>query len=270
VTEPEDRDPDSSEQREVWLPPRLRGKLGDRAEEHDDEEFLKVKESPLGLIVFIGIILGCIAILWGMIWLGHRKEKAEADKEFAAQRAVVVADSMAKVRAADSLAAIKRADSLAFAALPKSQQKKILAEKAKAEKAAAAAANPPAPKPAPAAPAKGATAAAAKAAGDTSGAAATPAPPREHGPYAIDAGEYVDQGKANSVADDLKAKTKLAAQVTALDGGTFHVLLGKFASRGAAESKANALMGKGLIEQGGVIPIPKPAPPKPEDAKPAG
>jgi cell division septation protein DedD len=177
---------------------------------------------------------------------------------------------MAKVRAADSLAAIKRADSLAFAALPLSKQKKILAEKAKAEKAAAAAANPPAPKPAAPAPAKGATAGGAPAAHDSSSTPATPPPPREHGPFAIDAGEYVDQGKANSVADDLKAKTKLAAQVTTLDGGTFHVLLGKFPSRSAAESKANSLMGKGLIEQGGVIPIPKPAETKPADAKPAG
>lgn len=263
MTEPEDRDPDSTQKRDVWLPPRLRGKLGDEAESHDDEEFLKVKESPLGLIVFIGIIAACIAILWGMIAFGHMKEKAEADKEFAAQRAVVVADSMAKVRAADSLAAIKRADSLAFAALPMWKQKKILADKAKAEKAAAAAANPPAAQPAPAAPAKGATAGGAPAAHDTSAAPATPPPPREHGPFAIDAGEFVDQGKANSVADDLKTKTRLSAQVTALDGGTFHVLLGKFPSRGAAEAKANSLMGKGLIDQGGVIPIPKPAEPKP-------
>ena len=85
---------------------------------------------------------------------------------------------------------------------------------------------------------------------------AEPAEPKVSGPYGIDAGQYLDEAKANEVAADLKTKTGLASRVANIED-TFHVLLGSYSSRAAAEAKASALLTKGQVEQAGVVPLPK-------------
>ena len=247
----------------VWLPPRLRQKL-EEPRSGDDFDFLKKKSSPLGTIITVAVIVAVIAGAWIIFQNNQKKAAAAAAAKAAAERAVVVADSLAQVHMADSLAAVARADSLAFAALPKWKQRQILAEKAKKEAAAKAAATPAAaqttPPPAGAAGAAGAGAAAgaAGAAGAT-GTEAAP-PPEEAGPFGIDAGQFIDEAKAGEVAADLKTKTGLEATVVTVgegDDASYHVVLGSYPRKATAESKANTLLSKGLLNAAEVITIPK-------------
>ena len=41
------------------------------------------------------------------------------------------------------------------------------------------------------------------------------------------------------------------------DDASFHVLLGSYPRRGAAETKANGLLAKGLLSQAVIVEIPK-------------
>ncbi len=254
MTPPDERDtrrPKDSDQ--PPLSPRLREKLGAAADDDDDLDFLKKKSDPGGLII---TAIVAIAVVGGGWWLYHNgqvKAKAEAAKAAAvaaAQRATEVADSLAVVAHADSVAAQARADSITFAALPKWKQRQILAQKAKAAAAAAAAAGgttaPAAGTPAPAA--------------ASTDSAAAPAEPVEQGPFGIDAGQFIDQAQANTMVETLKAKTGLAAQLVTEgegDAASYHVMLGHFSTRAGAEAKATSLLGKGLVDQASVTPLPK-------------
>ncbi len=235
--------------------------------------------SPIvGLLVTVVIIAGIVGGVWWLIKSDADKKTAEAARAAASARAIAVADSLDAVARADSIVAKALADSLAFAALPKAQQRKILAERAKAAAAATeaekkAAAPATASATAPAKPAAGgATAGTAAAGGATAGStpaaggataggapapAAEPAPPKEKGPFAIDAGTFLDQAQANQVAETLKAKAKLSGQVVAMEGGEFHVLLGSFSTHSAADAMAGKLFGSGALQQAVVVPIPK-------------
>ncbi len=272
MTEPNDREskpesPKAPGSPGVWLPPRLRDKLTD-AEGAGEEEVQKKKPSPVGPILMLLVTVAVVGGVWWMIHSNQVKAKAEAARVAAAARAAAVADSLAQVRQADSLAAVARADSIAFAALPRWQQRKILAERAKLAAAASAAAGTP-PSSAPSA---GAAATAATGTSPAGAPAATPATgaaestaaeapaPRERGPFGIDAGQFIDEARASQVADALKAKLNMAAQVVTEGegaGATYHVLLGSFSSRSAAEAKASSLLEKGLVEQGAVVALPK-------------
>lgn len=266
MTPPDDREtrPESSQPSDtgdVWLPPRLRDKLTS-SNVPDDDDFVFKKSSPVGLIVTLVV---AVAAIVGVGWLIHShqvKTRAAAAKAAAEERAAVVADSLAQVHQADSLAAVARADSLAFAALPKWQRNKILAEKARlAAAAAGSSASATASATTSAAVSAGSGAAAPPAAAATEGSAppSVPAAPAEKGPYAIDAGQFLDEAQANQVADDLKTKIKLPVQVATIGAGdeaTFHVLVGKFSSRSAAEAQGGALLAKNLVNQAPVIPIP--------------
>jgi hypothetical protein len=253
VTGPDDREtppksstpPDS----QAWLPPRLRDKLDNPEGGGDDDlDFLKKKSSPVGMIIGIVVVVALAGGGWWFIHNNQLKEKAAAEKAAADARAAAVADSLAAVRQADSLAAVARADSIAFTKLPRAEQRRILALRAKNAAGASGAA-----------PAAGA--------GASAGAAATPAPaggtastepaaPKEKGPFAIDAGQYLDEEKANQVAETLKGTTGLPARAVSIDG-TFHVLVGSFSSRATAEARGSSLLGKGLIEQAAVVAVPK-------------
>ncbi len=260
MTGPDDREtppksstpPDS----QAWLPPRLRDKLDHPEGGGDDDlDFLKKKSSPVGMIVGVVIVVALAAGGWWLIHNNQLKAKAAAEKAAADARAVVVADSLAAVRQADSLAAVARADSIAFTKLPKAEQRRILALRAKnaAGASGAAAAGTPAQ-------GTGSGGAAATPSAGASGGAATatePAAPKEKGPFAIDAGQYLDEEKANQVAEALKASAGLPTQVASMGEGTFHVLVGSFSSRSAAESRGSSLLAKGLIEQAAVVAIPK-------------
>jgi hypothetical protein len=200
----------------------------------------------VGLIITIVLVVAAIA---GIVMLVHNsREKAKAEaaevaRVAAAERAKVVADSLATLAQQDSLRAVAVADSIAFTKLPKWKQRQILAAKAAAAGGAAK-------------PAAGATTPAA--AGASTGTAAAPPseppPPVEKGPFGIDAAQFLDEAKANQVAEELKTKTGLAAVVVNMND-TYHVVLGKFSSHASADAKSNALLGKGLIEQGGVVPL---------------
>jgi hypothetical protein len=266
VNPPDDKDPKDPQGETpadpaaggVWLPPRLRQKL-ESPSTGDDFDFLKQKSSPVGTIVTVAVVVA-VLVGAGIVWqTNQRKAKAAAEAKAAEERAAVVADSLAKVRMADSLAAVARADSMAFAALPKRKQRQILAEKAKKE-AAASGATASAAKPATGA-AGGAAAAGAAAGGAAAGGAeAEPAKPAEAGPFGIDAGQFLDEAKAGEIAGTLKDKTGLAAAVVPMGEGddtSFHVLLGSYTSRGAAESKANSLLSKGMLTEASVVALPK-------------
>ena len=262
MTTPDDREskPGSSpapESRYSSLPPRLREKLDSGGGGGDEDfDFLKKKSSPVGLI--ITIVVAVLAV-GGIVMLVHnsrekaKAEAAQAAATAAAVRAAAVADSLAQLRQADSLAAVARADSIAFTKLPRWKQKQILAAKAKAAGGTATAASA-----GQAATPAASTAAKAPAAGTAPPAAtpAEPAAPKEKGPYGIDAGQFLDEAKANQVSGDLKTKTGLAARVVNM-GDTYHVILGSYASRAAAEAKANALLAKGQAEQAAVVPLPR-------------
>jgi len=257
VTGPDDREtppksstpPDS----QAWLPPRLRDKLDNPEGGDDDLDFLKKKSSPVGKIVGVVVVVALLGGGWWLFQNNQQKAKAAAAKAEADARAAAVADSLAQVRQADSLAAVARADSIAFTKLPKAEQRRILALRAKnaaggSTAAAAGAATTPATK----------TAGAPKGAGTPSTTTpAEPAAPKEKGPFGIDAGQYLDEGKANEVAETLKTSTGLPAQVASMGEGTFHVLLGSFSSRAAAETRGSSLLAKGLVEQAAVVTIPK-------------
>jgi hypothetical protein len=267
VNQPDDKDPKPPAPEEpatggVWLPPRLRQKL-EAPSSGDDFDFLKRKSSPVGTIITVAVVavvlVGAVLVYQG----NQRKAAAAAAAKAAEERAVVVADSLAKVRMADSLAAVARADSLAFAALPKWKQRQILAERAKKEAAASgatAAASGSGGAAAGGAAAGGAAAGGAAAGGAAAGAQAEAAPPEEAGPFGIDAGQYLDEAKAGEVAAALKEKTGLAASVLTIgegDDASYHVVLGSYPRRGAAESKAGSLLSKGLLSEASVIKLAK-------------
>jgi hypothetical protein len=175
----------------------------------------------------------------------------------------VVADSLAAIHQADSLAAVARADSIAFTKLPKAEQRRILALRAKNAAGGSSATGAAPAGGAPSTPATG-TAPASPPATPTGGASAggaaagsnEPAVPKEKGPYAIDAGQFLDEGKANEVAATLKTSTGLPTQVANM-GDSFHVLVGSFASHATAEARGSALLAKSLVEQAAVVAIPK-------------
>jgi hypothetical protein len=260
--------PASPEPGGVWLPPRLRQKL-ESPSSGDDFDFLKKKSSPVGTIITVAVIVAVLAGAFMVYQNNQHKLKAAAAAKAAAERAAFVADSLAQVHMADSLRAVAVAESVAFAALPKWKQKKVLAEKAKkaaaASGATAAGATPPKGGATPAAGgAAGGTTAAAAAGGAAGGAAAgapeAAAAPEEAGPFGIDAGQFLDETKAGEVATDLKGKTGLAATVVPMGEGddtSYHVVLGSYPHRGAAESKANSLLAKGMLSEASVVALTK-------------
>lgn len=264
MTTPDDREskPESSpapEGRYSSLPPRLREKLDSGGGGGDEDfDFLKKKSSPVGLIITIVVVVIAVGGIVMLVHNSREKAKAEAAQAAAtaaAVRAAAVADSLAQIRQADSLAAVARADSIAFAKLPRWKQKQILAAKAKAAGGAAAASAGQASTAGASTAAKPPVSGASPSA-TTPSTPAEPAAPKEKGPYGLDAGQFLDEAKANQVSEDLKTKTGLAARVVNM-GDTYHVILGSYASRAAAEAKANALLAKGQVEQAGVVPLPK-------------
>ena len=74
----------------------------------------------------------------------------------------------------------------------------------------------------------------------------------EKGPFGLDVGTYLVEDRANSEQARLAAATGLPGKVVTKneDGGdVYHVVLGSFATRAAAEKKAEALVAKGQVNQ---------------------
>ncbi len=267
MNEPEDKGtspepPAKPEPAGVWLPPRLREKL-EQPSSGEEFDFLKRKSSPVGTIITVVVIAAVVAGAWWIFQKDQNNKREAAAAKAAKERAVVVADSLARVQFADSLAAVVRADSIAFAALPRWQQRKILAERAKLAAAAQGSASPnPAVAGGPSGGTPSASGGATAGAGDAaeSPAGATQAP-EEVGPFGIDAGQFLDEARAGEIAAELKEKTGLAAAVVPMGEGeeiSYHVVLGSYPRRATAESKAGSLLAKGSVIQAEVVPLPKP------------
>jgi hypothetical protein len=241
VSDSEDR----NEKQERWLPPRLRDKLDDAADDDDDDA--PQKSSPAGLIIGILVVIGVLAGGWFM-FQNYQAQQAEEAERIAAEQAAreqAVADSLAAIAMADSLAEVARADSIeAFNKLPRREQRRIIAAQQAAEKAAGG----------------GATSGSASSAGSGGGsAAAEPPPPVETGPFALDAGQYIFEEPAQAAAEQLRTATGLEAVVAPVGSGdnqTFHVYLGKFSGRAAAEKSANELISAGTVSQARVVKAP--------------
>jgi len=167
----------------------------------------------------------------------------------------------------ETAAAPAPADSAATAAADTSH--------AAADSSAMAAASPtPAPSPSPAAHApssSGATAAkptaaapkekAKPAAVASSSEESAPAPPKAgKGPFGISVASFMFEDKANESRDALAASTGLPAIVMPRDeGGTtmYHVVLGSFPTRSAAEKKATELLTSAGVHEAQVVSRPK-------------
>ncbi len=90
--------------------------------------------------------------------------------------------------------------------------------------------------------------------------AAASAPAAEAKQFGIGAGTFMDEKAANTERDRLARSTTLEAQVvTTNDNGTlrYHVVLGRWATPGLAESTANVLLQNNMISEGQVVSFPK-------------
>ena len=219
MSDPEDREsgPKPPPPSEKAPEPYIPSRLREKLQD-SDEDFEIPERSPVGIIIGIAVVVVIAAVAF---WFFHSQQvKAKAEAAARAAREKATADSIAAVRTADSLLAVHRADSIAsFQKLPKAKQHEILVAQAKAR-----------------------------------GGSALADLEKSEGPYAIDAGEFMFQEKAQSQAEALKSSTHLPAQVVKR-GGSFHVYLGKFEMRSAANKAVSDLTGKGLLQEANVVSV---------------
>jgi cell division septation protein DedD len=222
---PPRRSPSDPEQ--AWISPRLRAKL-------DDEGPETPREGPpawIGIVLAVLVVVGGAGLFVAMR-TGAAKQKVEAARLLRERAAAAAAESLANVARIDSMrTATRLADSLARA------HGKIPPP--------AAAATPP--KPAAPKPSGGATAST-PAPAATPTPAAAPAKPAEKVPFGLDVGTFLDEDRAKSELEKLSAATGLKGSVITRDE-VFHVVLGSFPSRAAADKRAEALVGKSLVSQ---------------------
>lgn len=258
-TQPPD-DPNKTESTSKWISPRLREKLM-------EAESGMSREKEDGMPAWVPVVLVILVVGGGGGLLMMMRSSSEHAKVEAARKANVArADSIATAHA-DSIRSAALADSARAAALAAGPAKDAKTPPAKSAPPAkgTAAAKPAAGAAASARPAGGA----AKPAGATKGAAAggaaaavseppaTPAAPKETGPFGIQVASFIVEDRANSEKDKLTAATGLAGQVKN-DDGNFVVLLGSYKTRAAAERAAEPLLTKGLVGEARVVPIGKP------------
>jgi len=223
----------SSDPEQAWISPRLRAKL-------DDEGPETPREGPpawIGIVLAVLVVVGGAGLFVAMR-TGAAKQKQEAAKIEKEKAAAAAAESLANVAKIDSMrTAARLADSLARA-------------HGKIPPSAAAAAAKPAEKPAAPKPSTGATASKPAPPATTPAAtpAAAPAKPADKGPFGLDVGTFLDEDRAKSELEKLSAATGLKGTVITKDD-VFHVVLGSFPSRAAADKRAEALVGKSLVPQ---------------------
>jgi cell division protein FtsN len=184
----------------------------------------KPGSSPL-----LGIILAVLVIGGGIGLFAAMRSGAAKEKATAEERARVAAVAAA----AESIAAVARADSMRLAAAATSGG-------AAMSKPSAVAAARPTTNPA--------------SAPKAAAASAAPTVPKvvERGPFGLDVGTFLVEDRANSEQARLAEATGLPGKVVMKneDGGdVYHVVLGSFASRAAAERKAEALVATGQVNQ---------------------
>ena len=215
-----------SDPEQAWISPRLRAKLG-------DEEPGRPQEGPpawIGIVLAVLVIVGGAGLFVAMR-TGAAKEKADAERIAHEKQVAAQAESLANVAKLDSMRIANRlADSLAHVGKPVT---KTPAPKAPTPTASA-------PKPS-----AGASAAAPKTAAPAAPVAAKPA---EKGPFGLDVGTFLDEDRAKTELEKLSAATGLKGTVIARDD-VFHVVLGSFPTRSAADKRAEALVAKSLVSQ---------------------
>ena len=204
--------------------------------------------SPLpGIIIAVILIGGAVAGIAAMR-SNAAKQKAEADRK-------------ARIAAADSAAAAARADSIRLATQDTSKVATASPSPAPGKRAAGAATKPVASTTTkPATSTTSATAKPAAGAGGASASAGASAAPKPAaaGPFGIDVGTFLDEDKANTESTRLGSATALAAKVVTKteDGASvYHVVLGSFPSRSAAEKKSETLVAKGLVNEAHIVPV---------------
>lgn len=253
-------EPPKTEPSAPWISPRLREKLNET--EFDEPQR---KPSPLlGIILALVVIGGGLGLFVAIRSSGERARAEAAQKARAAaaeSTAAAHADSVNRAMADTSASAATAAATAATAkagtpAAGTSSRASATGKPAGATatskpttaagSGATAAATKPAAKPKPIAPASGGA-----------GAGAAAAAPKEtaRGPYGIDAGSYIAEDRAGSEQARLATATGLAGRVVSADDGTFHVVLGSFASRAAAEKASDPLLAKGILSEARIVPI---------------
>ena len=217
------RPPDEPER--PYISARLREKL----EESGEDDWQPKSGSPITAIV-IGVVVLAAAV-GGIMYL-RSAAKANKLKEDAAAAAAARADSIANIARAESLMVASRADSVARAARADS-----LAKHGGGRSASAAGSG------------------GSGGSGGGGGSAAPPAPSTDG--FGIAVGTYLDEARAKSELDRLSGATALSGVVAPTSDGGFRVILGKYASRGAADRKATALADSGLVREARVVARPR-------------
>ena len=218
----------------VWISPRLREKLDESQGDAPRQGGSPVVGIVLAVLV-IGGGIGLVAAMRG----GAAKEKAAAQRRAQLAAQAAVAESIANAARIDSMRAMRDTSG-------------------SSSSAAARPSTPTAPKPASAARAPSASAGASSSTRGVVEAAPAPAPAAEPGPFGLDVGTFLVEDRATSEQQRLSASTGLAGKVVTRneDGAdVYHVVLGSFPSRAAAERKAGSLVAKGLVNQARTVPL---------------
>lgn len=238
---PTGRPKDEPSSSQPYISARLREKL---METDGDDDW-----SPKGGSPITGIVIGVVvlAALVGGVMFMRSSAKAQKLKEDAAAAAAARADSLATIARAESLAVQAHADSMSRAVADSVARKHGKLPKTGAAGATGGATG-----------GGGGSTAGGGGGGATAGGgggSAAPAPKTDG--FGIGVGTYLDEGRAKSELDRLSGTTSLSGMVAPTKDGSFQVILGKFASRGAADKKAVALADSGLVREAHVVARPK-------------
>lgn len=226
---PGSKPPAPSSPEQPWISPRLREKLGD-----PEPGAPKEGTPPWVGILLVVLVVGGGAGLFVTMRSGAAKQKVEAERVAAERAAQNLTDSLASAAKIDSMRAVVAARAAADSAAGRTTS------------ATTGAAARPA--------AGGATASRTPSTPPASSGDAAPAAPRvvEKGPFGLDVGTFLAQDRATSELERLSTATGLKGRVVARneDGGeVYHVVLGSFPSRGAADKRAESLVARSLVNQ---------------------
>jgi cell division septation protein DedD len=238
----------------VWISPRLREKLRE-----PDDEGPRQGSSPLVGIILAVLVIGGGGGLFLSMRSGAVKQRAAAEEKARLAAAAATAESIATGARLDSMRMADTTGAHTASGAAARPAARATASAAKPAAGASASASKPAAgatasavKPAPARPTSP-TASAPK-----SAAPAAAAAPAEKGPFGLDVGTFLVEDRAGSEQARLATATGLAGKVVTRneDGGdVYHVVLGSFPSRAAAEKRAESLVAKGLVNQARAVPL---------------